>query len=162
MELGEPVWKQESAQHLRFGSSGCSIIPHLKAQASRAFKWGITCPCWTTKTIKPYRWWRFYSYIYYYYYFHSDAYHHRNGSSERSEQTQACVGLLYMYIAGAALFWNVLCVITAAVLQCLHEVVYVHNDNYLVLSVLKLHVCYVWNKDSEWMYCSWWQKDRLN
>ena len=38
MELGEPVWKQESAQHLRFGSSGCSIIPHLKAQASRAFK----------------------------------------------------------------------------------------------------------------------------
>ena len=38
MELGEPVWKQESAQRLRFGSSGCSIIPHLKAQASRAFK----------------------------------------------------------------------------------------------------------------------------
>ena len=29
---------------------------------------------------------------------------HRNGSSERSEQTQACVGLLYMHIAGAALF----------------------------------------------------------
>ena len=71
MELGEPVRKQKSAQHLRFGSFGCSIWTSYTSieSSSKSFQ-----TRYNLSTLNNQNYQYLNSYMYYYFYFHSEVY----------------------------------------------------------------------------------------